>query len=97
MKSQLSYVFIPTEQDVKMIFENFDKYNKLSNEELVAAYNKQADLGIVGVKMQVIHVVAIGKACRDRFGFNPVDIVDNCIVSIKNNIILESDTISYIN
>ena len=71
----MEHVVIPNQEDKQRVQEAIASYANYDNESLVAFYNKQVKLGLVGVKAQTIHVIACGIVCKTRFGFNPASCV----------------------
>ena len=93
---RMEYIFIPTQEDIEKIRENYEAFSQYEDEKLVSFYNGQVKLGILAVKAQIILIVACGMVCKKRFGFNPVDITDNCVIGLSKQIVLENKSIHYI-
>ena len=79
----MEYLFISNKEDVKPIQEYLEILKDKSDTELVEAYNREAKIGIVGVRQQIRYLLALRYELQKRFGDSPVYVIDNCVVGIK--------------
>lgn len=93
--SRLQHVFTFRSGDREKIEENIRLLKEKSNEELIASYNKQAELGIVGAHAQALYLVALYREFTKRFGESPVEIIDNRIIRLKGRIRLEGNSFQF--
>lgn len=70
----MEYLYISRQGDKEVFRELKNNLNKLSDSELIDRYNKQVDIGLVGVHQQALYVVALHYCMLDRLGFSPVEI-----------------------
>ena len=89
----MEYLFIVTKDDIQPIQEYLEILKDKSNTELVAAYNREAKIGIVGVRQQIRYLLALRYELQKRFGESPVYFIDNCVVEIKGIIELVNNRI----
>lgn len=67
----MNATFSPNESDETIIAMAKVGYEQMSKAELVAYYNKQRKLGIVGVRRQTLHMIALHEVLQERFGYSP--------------------------
>ena len=79
-------------KDQKIIADYVENLSAKSKQELVAIYNKQEKLGIVGVRQQTLYLVALGKVFKQVFGDSPVYFEDSIFLGMKGQIILVDET-----
>ena len=89
----MDYIFIPRPGDIERIHEQFATLKNKSKQELVKLYNKQVQIGLVGVHAQAIFVVALHWAFKALFLNSPIFIQDN--IHIKLSGIIELDELNW--
>jgi hypothetical protein len=93
----MEYVLIQREGFKEEFVEQIEMLNNLSSEELIARYNRQVEIGIVGVYKQAIFLVALRWVFKSRFNQSPILVEANIIVSITNCVQLINGTLIYLN
>lgn len=78
----MKHVFIPREGDKELFFEKVDYFRKQSNEKLIKAYQREANIGITGVHAQALHLLALRKVMIERFGESPITFEDGCVIDL---------------
>ena len=89
----MEYLFIATKDDIQRIKEYIENLKYKSNTELVAAYNREAKIGIVGVRQQIRYLLALRYEFMKRFGESPVYVVNNRFVEMTGIIELVNNQI----
>ena len=89
----MEYLSISNKEDVKPIQEYLEILKDKSDIELVAAYNREAKIGIVGARQQIRYLLALRYELQKRFGESPVYVIDNCVVGITGIIELKNNKI----
>ena len=89
----MEYLFISNKDDVQPIQEYLEILKDKSDTELVAAYNREAKIGIVGVRQQIRYLMALRYELQKRFGESPIYIKDNCVVGLLGQIDLQNNSI----
>ena len=78
----MKYVFISRKGDQETLKKFFRDLEDLQNETLLDQYNRQVDIGIVGVHAQALKLLALRKVFLKRFGESPVLLEDDIIISL---------------
>ena len=78
----MKHVFISREGDKKMYSGYHRFFRKLSDQELVEAYQRQARCGITGVHAQAVYLLALRKVMIERFGESPINLEDGGIIDL---------------
>jgi len=89
----MAYLFISNKDDVQPIQEYLEILKDKSNTELVAAYNREAKIGIVGVRQQIRYLLALRYEFMKRFGESPVYVSEQYVVGITGIIELVNNHI----
>ena len=89
----MEYLFISNKEDIQPIQEYLEILKDKSNTELVAAYNREAKIGIVGVRQQIRYLLALRYEFMKRFGESPVYVVNNRFVEMTGIIELVNNQI----
>lgn len=84
----LSYLFIEGEGDKDAVAKFIDRFSSYTDVDLLDYYNKQQNLGFVGVKAQAQAIVAINIAFIRRFGKSPINVSENLIIEFTGSIII---------
>jgi|SRR5690554_3789369 len=92
----MEYLYLPQTGDKESILENLQKLQLLSNEDLISDYNKQVDIGVVGVRAQMLLMIALHQTFLKRFRKSPIKIVDNCVFSLSGKISYQAALKSFI-
>ena len=79
----MKYVFISRKGDQEVFKKFYRDLKDLPNETLLDQYNRQVDIGIVGVHAQALKLLALRKVFLDRYGKSPVLIEDDFIISLS--------------
>jgi hypothetical protein len=61
----------PDQSDEMIIAMAKIDYEEKTNADLIEYYNRQQKLGMVGVRRQVLHMVALHEVFQERFGHSP--------------------------
>lgn len=93
----MEYVLIQKEGFRELYLNELKKLELLPSSELVKLYNKQVDIGIVGVYRQAVYLVALRKMFKDRFNQSPVHVKDNVLVSLTGKVKQKEDALYYLN
>ena len=78
----MKYVFISRKGDQETFKKFFRDLEFLPNETLLDQYNRQVDIGIVGVHAQALKLLALRKIFLERFGESPILLEDDIIISL---------------
>lgn len=79
----LKYVMIPRPGDRESALENVARLSTLSQEELLSKYNRQVEIGIVGVHAQAVMLLALRHIMLKVFGDSPVKFEENVLISLS--------------
>lgn len=78
----MKHVIDPSPEDQKIIDEYLDTMSTWSPDELVKRYQREYKLGMVGVRRQVLFMIALSHAFDRAFGYSPITLEDGMIVGI---------------
>jgi hypothetical protein len=92
----MDYVLIVREGFKEQMHENRLNLEKLTDDELVDAYNRQATLGIVGVYQQAVYLASVRSVFLERFNESPIRIEDGNILKLKGLVELKNHELSSI-
>lgn len=70
----------PTPTDETAIALAKINFEQQSPAGLIAWYNKQQQLGMVGVHRQVLHCIALHEVFQERFGYSPFVVEGRLVV-----------------
>ena len=93
----MEYVLIQKEGFKELYLNELKKLELLTSSELIRLYNKQVDIGIVGVYRQAVFIVALRKVFKDRFNQSPVRVKDNVLVSLTSKVKQLQHSLYYLN
>ena len=93
----MEYVLIQKEGFKELYLNELKKLELLTSSELIRLYNKQVDIGIVGVYRQAVFIVALRKVFKDRFNQSPVRVKDNVLVSLTSKVKELQHSLYYLN
>ena len=60
------------EGDREIILNYIASFRGGSDQKLVEVYNREARMGIVGVRKQQLYLLALREVMRERFGHSPI-------------------------
>ncbi len=78
----MKYVFISRKGDQEAFKEFYQDLIGLPNDALLMQYNRQAEIGIVGVHAQALKLLALRNVFLQRFGKSPILIEDDIVISL---------------
>ena len=78
----MKHLFMPREGDKERFLNNLGHFRKKSDQELIDAYQREANIGITGVHAQALHLLALRKVMKERFGESPITLEDGCIIGL---------------
>ena len=93
----MEYVLVQREGFKEEFFAAVEGLKELSSEELVQRYNRQVEIGIVGVYKQAIGIVALRYHFRIRFNQSPVQVSNNVIISLTGKVKIVDESLYYLN
>ena len=93
----MEYLLIQKEGFKELYLNEIKKLELSSSTELIKLYNKQVDIGIVGVYRQAVYLVALRKMFLERFNQSPVHVKDNVLVSLTSKVKQKEDALYYLN
>ncbi|MBL7844015.1 MAG: hypothetical protein JNK44_09145 [Cyclobacteriaceae bacterium] len=76
----MHHALSPTPADETRIALAKIQFEQQSPAELIAWYNKQQQLGMVGVHRQVLHCIALHEVFQERFGYSPFVVEGRLVV-----------------
>jgi hypothetical protein len=91
----MEHVFIQREGDKAEILKLYNEFKLLSKLDLVHRYNTTVAIGIVGAHAQGQMLVALYHAFKFAFGYSPISIEENIIISLTGEIQLNDDNWVY--
>lgn len=81
----MKHIYIQREKDKIEIDRYFDRFKNYTDEELINAYNSQK--AIYGVHQQILYLLALDKAFKERFSKSPISNEENTIFGLSGKII----------
>ena len=85
----MEYLMIPRPGFREEVLEHYNLIKDYSDEELVERYNRQVDIGIVGVYKQAIHLLAMRLLFKERFDYSPIIIKDQIVISLSGRVTVQ--------
>lgn len=93
----MKYVYLHRKGD-KESFNNYkNKFKKKSLSQLVAAYNDQVRIGIVGVHQQALYLIALRNVFISKIGESPITVEKDIILGMQGEITIVDGKIRYLN
>lgn len=83
--TNMKHVYIQREKDKIEIERYFERFKNYTDEELINAYNSQK--AIYGVHQQILYLLALDGAFKERFGKSPISNEENTIFGLTGKII----------
>lgn len=93
----MEHVFIQRTGDKAEILMLYNEFKLISKLDLVHSYNSNVRIGIVGSHAQGQRLVALHNAFKFVFGYSPISIEENIIISLTGKIQLNEDNWIYEN
>ena len=90
------YVLIQLEGFREEFLEQLARYKKMTSEELVASYNRQVEIGIVGVYRQAISIAALMVEFDKRFTQTPILLEANILLSLTDKVKIVDNELRYL-
>lgn len=78
----MEFLYISRQGDKEAFRELRNSLEKLNDSELIDRYNKQVDIGLVGVHQQALYVIALHFCMLDKLGFSPVEVVGGNLIRL---------------
>ena len=82
----MEYLLIQKRGFKELFFNEVEKLQDLSNDQLINRYNKQVEIGIVGSYSQAVFLVALRKFFLERFNASPILLQDNILISLTSKV-----------
>ena len=92
----MEYVLIQRSGFREELLKNRAQLEKLGNEELVTSYNRQVEIGIVGVYSQAVFLAAMRFVFLKRFGMSPVEMEEGILLKLNKPVKLVKEGFVYI-
>ena len=75
----MEYIYLNNVNDQEHIANYKKSFETYTQKELVAAYNKEAKCGIVGVRQQALYLIALRQEFRERLTESPVYLLEHVL------------------
>ena len=75
----MEYIYLSNVNDQEHIANYKKSFEAKTLKELVAAYNKEAKCGIVGVRQQALYLIALRQEFRERLTESPVYLLEHVL------------------
>lgn len=75
----MEYIYLSNVNDQEHIANYKKSFEAKTLKELVAAYNKEAKSGIVGVRQQALYLIALRQEFRERLTESPVYLLEHVL------------------
>lgn len=75
----MEYIYLSNVNDQEHIANYKTSFETYTQKELVAAYNKEAKCGIVGVRQQALYLIALRQEFRERLTESPVYLLEHVL------------------
>jgi hypothetical protein len=72
----MEYIYVGRNENQKIILDYKKIFESKTLDELVEDYNKQTRLGIVGVHLQVLYLIAMRAEFKERLKESPVYLLE---------------------
>ena len=93
----MEYLLIQKKCFKELFFNEVEKLQDLSNDQLINRYNKQVEIGIVGSYSQAVFLVVLRKFFLERFNATPILLKDNILISLTSKVKLERGELYFLN
>ena len=80
----MEYLYLPKSGDREIISDEITKYERISNDQLEAAINRERQVGVVGSRRQMLILIALRIVARRRNIDCLIEIKDNCLIYFRN-------------
>ncbi len=78
----MEHLYISRQGDKEAFRDLKNSLKELTDSELIDRYNKQVDIGLVGVHQQALYVIALHFCMLDKLGFSPVEVVSGNLIRL---------------
>ena len=92
----MKYLYDSRNGENESILEKTNEFLVLSNEELISKYNREVRIGIVGVRAQILHIIALHQTFLKRFKKSPVRVVESSAISLSGEIVYSPTLENYV-
>lgn len=93
----MEYILVQHEGFKEEYLNQIKLLEGVSSDELVNRYNKEVDVGIVGVYAQGIFLAALRIAFVKQFKQSPILVQDNLIISLTDKVKIQEGSLYYFN
>ena len=93
----MTAVYLFRTGDIEFIRTKTSYLIAISNEELISSYKREAKMGIVGVRAQMLHIIALHQVFLKRFKKSPIKIEENTFISLTGEIIYNKAEETFVN
>ncbi len=87
----MEYLFIQRRGDREAIAALIQEFESMTKQQLVEQYNRQVEIGIVGVHAQAQKIVALNIVFNRVFGVSPIEIVDGVLIKLSKQIVFNGE------
>lgn len=84
-------VYFKRNGDKEIISETLSNLIKMSEDELIAEYNKVANRGLIAAHGQALYLISMRRAFLIKFEASPIDLIDSCVLSITPNKVVTAE------
>lgn len=92
----MKYLLTPKAGDKEIIQDEIDSLSLSTKDELVKRYNRQVEIGIVGVRGQALVIFALAKVFIQVFGKSPITLEQNMVLGLSGKIYLKGEDFDFI-
>lgn len=92
----MEYMLIVRAGLTETVERNMPKMKTFSNDELVQAYNRSVEIGIVGSYDQAVYLLSMRYVFLERYKKSPVLIHSKIILKLTDQIKLENQVLMYL-
>ena len=82
----MEHVYISRKGDREAVRGLINDLNNLNDSELIQRYNRQVEIGIVGVHRQALSIIALHLSFLDRFSSSPIEIEDGVLIKLGSKL-----------
>jgi len=63
----------PTQEELTALKDYEQRFRQKTDNELAESYFRELKIGMTGVRMQMIYIIALRKVLLERFGNSPIE------------------------
>ena len=93
----MEYILIQRPDFKEIFLTQIKKLEILPSEKLIELYNRQVEVGIVGVYRQAVYLAALRKQFIDRFNQSPIELKKDILLTLTNKIKVQNGILKYMN